>query len=341
MLRIPNKKRCLVPIFALCLVTNAAFAFRSEAQEGPQFYSSVREKHIGTVYEGDAARYAFPIKNTGDAPLIVRVSGVSCQCNLPYGKELIIGPGKTDELVLEDTATKPGNYHVYAQLWTNDPIAGSVRVVLSYELAQRVTLVPESIELESVDWPKEQVETIWLHMAPGTSFTNAEYDAAAINVERIETDSSNQRVGLRVEAKIGVPIASINTSIKLRFSQFGRTLTKVVPFRAAWRFPLVAEEPLTMIGIVPEGDSRHVTLFFRSRLESVDLNDIECVLRHDSTQMKVSGVSVDENRVLVKLTFNALNEGRAFATVTIRNQEDILGCTTVHAYVSDSLTTDR
>lgn len=65
--------------------------------------------NFGTVKEGDIVKYAFKFKNTGDNPLMISKTDVSCGCTVPSFPKEPIAPGGTGELMVQfNTSGKGG-----------------------------------------------------------------------------------------------------------------------------------------------------------------------------------------------------------------------------------------
>jgi hypothetical protein len=65
--------------------------------------------NFGTVKEGEVVKYAFKFKNTGDNPLMISKTDVSCGCTTPSFPKEPIAPGGTGEIMVQfNTSGKEG-----------------------------------------------------------------------------------------------------------------------------------------------------------------------------------------------------------------------------------------
>jgi hypothetical protein len=72
-----------------------------------QFYET--KYSFGTVSEGKVVRHAFRFKNTGQNPLMIAKTDVTCGCTVPNFPSEPIGPGSDGEITVEfNTAGKSG-----------------------------------------------------------------------------------------------------------------------------------------------------------------------------------------------------------------------------------------
>ena len=56
---------------------------------------------FGTIQQGEIVSHTFKFKNTGNAPLVIEKTGVSCGCTTPTYTKKPIMPGEEGEITVE------------------------------------------------------------------------------------------------------------------------------------------------------------------------------------------------------------------------------------------------
>lgn len=85
---------------------------------------------------GDVVRFAFPISNDGDTPLIVREVQPGCGCTQAAVSPAPIGPGQKAlvEVTFDTSWDGPGQHWEALNFVTNDPAFGETRPPLHADL---------------------------------------------------------------------------------------------------------------------------------------------------------------------------------------------------------------
>ncbi|MCB0735943.1 MAG: DUF1573 domain-containing protein [Bacteroidetes bacterium] len=68
------------------------------------------EFDFGEMYQGETVSHTFKFTNTGNAPLVITSTKVSCGCTVPYKPSEPIQPGQTSEIVVNFTKSTVGEH---------------------------------------------------------------------------------------------------------------------------------------------------------------------------------------------------------------------------------------
>lgn len=119
-------------IVGFLLAALLAFASVADAQtESPKLSLDSFSHDFGTLDAGTPLKYAFVIKNTGTAPLLIENVTPSCGCTTTdYDK--VIPPGQEGKITLEvpQTSAYTGEVTKYATVHSNDPSLQVSRLTL-------------------------------------------------------------------------------------------------------------------------------------------------------------------------------------------------------------------
>jgi hypothetical protein len=119
------KKRVFILISLFALITAGTFAQPAiNFQEKSHDFGNIKEE-VGSV------SYEFTFTNTGKSNLLIYKAVASCGCTTPlYSKEPIAPGAKSKVKVTYNTADRPGSFQKTITLYTNDPNASNVVLII-------------------------------------------------------------------------------------------------------------------------------------------------------------------------------------------------------------------
>jgi hypothetical protein len=80
---------------------------------------------FGKIPQGEPASHSFTIKNTGDAPLVIKDVKPSCGCTTPKWPRKPIAPGDSAEIKAVYDAESMGAFQKSIRVKTNVPFSGT------------------------------------------------------------------------------------------------------------------------------------------------------------------------------------------------------------------------
>ncbi len=100
------------------------------------------------VLEGTLVKHAYTIRNTGQAPLVIKSVQTSCGCTTAKRPETI-APGASDDIVVQGNTTGYGGHRFQKTITvvTNDPKQERILLKLDGPVAQFAQISPKRISL--------------------------------------------------------------------------------------------------------------------------------------------------------------------------------------------------
>jgi hypothetical protein len=128
----------------------------SQPAVGPRIEVTPRTLDFGEVWEGDLVRQLHKIKNTGDAPLTIRLT-TTCGCTLATQPESPLPPGQSTEFTITYNTRHKGKAAKRVILNTNDPttpvtyidVRGNVKPIMLFDPTNRIAF--HDLETDSVE----------------------------------------------------------------------------------------------------------------------------------------------------------------------------------------------
>lgn len=116
------------------------------------------EYNFGSVPQGEKVQHSFTFSNAGDAPLIVQKVRSSCGCTAALVTSRNLGPGESGELKTSfDSARFRGEVSKTVYLYTNDPLAPVMQLVIKGQVRELFALTPRQVQFGRVA-PGQTVE---------------------------------------------------------------------------------------------------------------------------------------------------------------------------------------
>lgn len=98
---------------------------------------------FGTMRRGADGSHVFKVRNVGEAPLGLEVSGSTCKCTVGSLDSSMLGPGEETDITLEWTARSQGTvFSQSATIRTTDPQNAEIKLTVSGVLVDAVIVDP-------------------------------------------------------------------------------------------------------------------------------------------------------------------------------------------------------
>ncbi len=150
-------------------VAEAPAVAEAEQEEGDKLPVAVVPElvyNFGAMEQNTSLKHAFVVRNSGEAPLQVRVASTTCKCtvgNLAEGETESIEPGGETEVELEWTAkTGPGPFRHGATLMTNDPFRSSVELTVEGLVVESTALRPNNMNFGTIRTGEAADDSVYL-----------------------------------------------------------------------------------------------------------------------------------------------------------------------------------
>lgn len=119
--------------------------------------------HFGNMERGAKMAHAFKLRNTGDAPLTVKVASTTCKCTVGELANDALAPGEESEINLEWTAKTPaGPFRHGATIETNDPQKSRVELVVEGQVVESTSISPPEILFSNVPLGESRTADVFL-----------------------------------------------------------------------------------------------------------------------------------------------------------------------------------
>ena len=133
-----------VALIAICIHSEASFAAR-ESDKHPTLSAPTTLHDFGAVSEGAKVRFDFPLKNTGNADLLIQKVIPSCGCTNSRPSADIIPAGGAGSLMVEfDTTGFSGKKVKLVRMLTNDPHSPTVNFTIKGTVEDDIEINPKS-----------------------------------------------------------------------------------------------------------------------------------------------------------------------------------------------------
>ncbi len=178
--------RTILSLLATVLVATAAFAqpqaapatkpaaaAAAKAAETPQPAIDIANKiqDFGTVPKGEKIKATFEVRNTGKAPLEINQVRPTCGCTVA-SFDRTIAPGGTGKVIAEvDTAGFSGPISKAVLVFSNDPTAPQVNLVIKADVRAFVEVLPRPLVIfTNVLQGEAATQKLVLASADGSNF---------------------------------------------------------------------------------------------------------------------------------------------------------------------------
>jgi hypothetical protein len=120
-------------------------------KDGPRAEMTETIFNFGHMERGTTMSHAFTIRNLGNRPLRVGVSGTTCKCTLGGLERNEVPPQEETEVTLEWTATTDsGPFRHGATLTTSDPKNSRIELTIEGEVVESSSIYPPDLNLGSI-----------------------------------------------------------------------------------------------------------------------------------------------------------------------------------------------
>jgi hypothetical protein len=138
-----------ISLFTFSLVTYLLIAVAAFA--APELTVVEGNYNFGTIPQGKKVQHNFVIRNSGDAPLVIKDVSVSCGCTAAKPSSSTIAPGKSAEIqVVFDSSTFSGKVQKSVSLVTNAGKAPNYTFNLDGNIVEALQFSPRQLSLGPV-----------------------------------------------------------------------------------------------------------------------------------------------------------------------------------------------
>lgn len=131
--------------------TPGSQAVEQKQQGTPRMEFDTLSYDFGVMDVGESGEHSFTVRNTGDAPLKIKVASTTCKCTMVAVPAEGIPPGESRELKLEWKTIQPiDGFRHGGTLSTNDPRYPAINVSIEGRVRARIANVPDVVSFSQV-----------------------------------------------------------------------------------------------------------------------------------------------------------------------------------------------
>lgn len=136
-------------ILAFALITNLVFA--AVAYAAPELSVEKGTYNFGTITQGKKVQYKFVIRNSGDAPLLIKKIEVACGCTAAKPSTSTVLPGRNAEIeVTFDSSAFSGKVQKTVTMTTNSPKNSTYTFAMEGNITEELQVLPRQLSLGSL-----------------------------------------------------------------------------------------------------------------------------------------------------------------------------------------------
>lgn len=202
---------------------------------GPKAVVVNGERHdFGTMDRNGHGHHTFLIRNEGDSPLTLKTGTTTCKCTTFAAADDKVEPGKTAEVKLEwDAKTSDPEFEQSAELITNDPRRNPIHLSVHGHIMDTVRPDRFDVHFSNASANESQTALVKIHAYRDADLKIEKHElltadqAAWFNIsfaplspeELAKEPRAQAGVLLSIELKKGLPIGSIDQSLKITTNQ--------------------------------------------------------------------------------------------------------------------------
>jgi hypothetical protein len=200
-------------------------------EEVPRVHVDEPTFQFGTMQRNTTKSHHFTVKNTGGAPLTLKVGPTSCKCTLGEVSGDALPPGSTTTVKLEWSALSGnGPFRQTATLLTNDPLASNVELTIEGQITDATNVSPPEFLFDKIpSGESKSAEVFVMAMLDEDELTVSEpkfsdpstseqFEVKIEPAAKTELPNPAAKAGARitVTAKPGLPIGRVYQSLSVR-----------------------------------------------------------------------------------------------------------------------------
>jgi hypothetical protein len=306
-----------------------AVAFPEKAAPAPRAFVPQREHDFGRMDPHSSGKHAFEIKNSGNAPLELKLGETSCKCTLSGLDKNSLAPGEVARVTLEwNTGRTPlPEFAQSATVLTNDSLNKRIELIVQGKVKTDAGLDVEEIALPALAPDAEGAfdflvysqmwDEISVHEVTG-NLPKLEWDAEPIAVGDVPALAALAVQRVRVRFARPVELGQFMEELRIRVvpaAEEARAIDLYLPVRGsairrlAIYSPDIDESGLIDLGINPQGKARSATLLLKIRDPEPSIQQAKVDVSPDFLQAKLvppaDGESAGLYRLVVELPADA------------------------------------
>jgi hypothetical protein len=264
-----------------------------------------REFDFGTMNPLTMGRHEFLVRNTGTAPLELRLGPTTCKCTLGKLKDNLLPPGEETHVTLEwNTGRKPSYSHG-GTLFTNDPDAKQLELLVSGKVLTVLDTEVDELVFSRVLPGAEGTAQTFIYSSVWSSFEvlsgECSLAGATWSVEPCPLDGLPAEMAakhaqlLTVKLPADLPAGKLHGSLRLqvREQQSGEQRDLVLPIQGtvlglySVYGPALDGEGGIELGKIPVGRGKKAQLVFKVYDEEATLDGAVVTAKPDFVQVKL------------------------------------------------------
>jgi hypothetical protein len=208
------------------LLTSKEGDAKAEIEEGEVY-------NFGMLPAGANGDHVFVVKNSGIAPLELRIGATTCKCTLgKLAKDKLL-PGESTEVTVSwSVKTNEDKFGQEAQLLTNDPSKPAIRLRIEGRVSRQFESVPSAIVIgtKTHDEVIRGETVIYSFVESEVAFVSAQISDSAVNdlatvkVEKLdrsdipkEFELAKEAYRLSLQLKPGMPQGTVSQNVAVTF----------------------------------------------------------------------------------------------------------------------------
>ena len=202
---------------------------KSADVSGPRLEILSTVQDFGEVRAGDEIRHRFPVKNTGDRPLVLAQGRTSCACSVRVDSQGVVAAGESGwiEVVLDTLRTR-GEGSRTVEFSTNDPRWPDLVLALRGRVVPDVIADPEKLFFGRVPAGVARERSISLETAPGVSIRKVRRGSPRFRMRYERLLPPRSGIRLYVELKPQTDLGPFDDALIVT-TEGGRSDTHLVP----------------------------------------------------------------------------------------------------------------
>src|SRR5262245_4685253 len=274
---------------AIVVVPTSAKSASSLSTAFPNLEAVETEFDFGTMNPNSTARHDFTIRNTGTAPLKLRVGSTTCNCTVSEVADKDVVPGASTIVAVQWTTADLSPFGQTATIFSNDPNRKSIDFVVKGKVQMIAGFDRPEILLDAVepDQPISIERLVYSQVWDAFSITDLQSEITDLKWESLTVDPAEApQLEAKSVARLRITIPadairhrhqeSLRLTIKSEHEEahpLHLPLTAIPLRRLAFYGPAIDSDGVIYAGNTTEGSSKRVKLLVKVRDLQADLTN--------------------------------------------------------------------